>query len=1023
MLKLTGEKAREKKRIERISKVSRTVKQLFEAAFSSPKSINSESTFLTQWSKFEASLLETFGSQKDIRQAFKKGEYLCRQLAKEHGWVYSPPTTIVTNTPPKQLRNPSWLKDAWSAYDLYEDWQSTHLTATTDDVKARYQALLLSLIFESGQTSTDVVRAFNRLLMDNKPLKLKRFSNYVYLPLFLENSKLNTNCVLENSPATLYRCYLSIQTLAQLNLWRKTARGSWRLPISLDKIYTRITANMPKVKLPSTLQRFCSGASMWYERNIHTDISQALIEFRVGRTPSYSIPEDNLIQLLSPTVNPVACHSYHDFKIELPNTSSTTIKRETSSKPHADFIYELKETFKSSTGHKLPKDHCCNALEKILEEYHWTGWQVCFIEWLMLKLQTCSVATTRIYKNTLIKDWIWLHTEANIDATCTTIELQEKYLERIYRHTTAKSQAYFSARLYDLHAFVHLALGLPTVSHTFFKLDSGQKHTNASIVSEPVFVALLEHIKTLTDISDTEKLALQTMCILAYRCGLRPIEAQKLQMGNISACKTVWLEIRTNRIADNKTASSLRQVPVMPMLLSHEREIVERYLRIRYTLSSSRSTPLFTMDSNPNEPLDIKVASRYICQFLKVSSGLDYLEFYSLRHSCLSRLQMILEHDSPHEILPNVCSYDANQLQKVRHLLFKKSLTKGYWEISTFAGHQDPSMTFRHYLHLSDWLSAPPHSEILNSMSKKQAIKAGLSSRRQYQAILETQGTYRLIDALEPLCQKLSVDNLEKSDDTNSTHLSPLSLTPDVQHAFSIELCYQVLDAIASGIDIDEIAFKYRLDKPIIEKWTHNAKYLSSLTVDSLNKNHGAKRHISPTRQLKLVPGRLKSKAEYHYLNKFNVKLRNHYKLHKTELQQQIEYCLTHASMSQSGVYFSSPDSLTQFIDTFSFAIPKTHWRAMTLYMTSSHLKGEWKAVLSGIKTKVEEAGSKQGRGGHGAVRLELISPAEEKIIEGSKFRKYSSHLLVFVLYFTFIMVGNVPQIENRQKTCKINRV
>jgi hypothetical protein len=118
-----------------------------------------------------------------------------------------------------------------------------------------------------------------------------------------------------------------------------------------------------------------------------------------------------------------------------------------------------------------------------------------------------------------------------------------------------------------------------------------------------------------------------------------------------------------------------------------------------------------------------------------------------------------------------------------------------------------------------------------------------------------------------------------------------------------------------------------------------------------------------------------------------------------------MEYSLHHTFVSKSGVTFNHPEQLKQFIDTFRFAIPLAHWRANKLYIKNSKSKSEWQDVLKGIKSRDEKTGTKIGRTAQGSVRLELISPDESNYIKNRNLTKYSSHLIEYLMFMSFVML------------------
>ncbi len=170
----------------------------------------------------------------------------------------------------------------------------------------------------------------------------------------------------------------------------------------------------------------------WYEHKVNSNLSEALLEFRVGRTVSYSLPSDNLIAILSPKISPVESASFYHFKsdinVKLPNKLLRT-SRSTISLVSSQFYDELKAIFqKSNSKHKISPSKMTEFLIHFLDMYQLESWQIIFVEWLIYKLQGCKVSTTKYYFQILIKDWNLLNTIHNL-----TLQTNSEVIEALYQ--------------------------------------------------------------------------------------------------------------------------------------------------------------------------------------------------------------------------------------------------------------------------------------------------------------------------------------------------------------------------------------------------------------------------------------------------------------------------------------------------------------------------------------------------------------------------------------------------------------
>ncbi|MDG3085276.1 tyrosine-type recombinase/integrase [Vibrio hannami] len=1011
-----GEEGRHKARIEHIERVTKESIKLLANQFPDPAIRPSESDFISGWEAFFQSLIKTFGRQNDFRQAFNVGVRQIKKYQVQHGWDFSPPHHIFTNRPSPQLRNPSWQKGAWALHDAYQQWNGTYSKLESRDIQYRYQSLLLSLLMDSGQCNIDVLKAFNLKLKSSEALPVQSFSGYTFITLVLNNDNLNSNAEHDGERLTIYQCYLSLKTLGQLKLWQKLDKKDWQYPEDANAILAKMKENFPNHKdLPTKAQMFCSCASFWYERHSNPTLSEALLEFRIGRTHSYSLPTSNLIRLIAPTVQPVQPASFYDFstktsanyrRTECVNTLGLPLK-------HNQFISKLKEACKPSIdGNKVSPKTVRAKLETVLGEFELVGWQQVFVQWLIYKTHDCKASTVNGYMLNQAKYWYKMNTERPLLDVTSTVELEEIYQEHINFHMTPKAKGFYAKRLKDLHVFAAALLNLPAVNDIFFRVDVGKRHTRAGLIDERLFKGLLKHIETLKDLNDTDQEALQCICIIAYRCGLRMNELYKLTIDSVEASRSGWIEIRPNRFGNNKTASSLRKVPLWPLLLENEVEIVSNYIQSKRRQSLAKSAPLLTMGEDVHRPFNMFTVSNYVGRALRAHSGEPHFVFYHLRHSCFSRLQVMLEHREPHTILPHFYPYSDEQTKDIKKRLFKQTYCNKYWEIAALAGHESPRTTFEHYFHLSDLLSAPVTEENHRPLSQTDAQKNGLFSRRQYQALANQKGEANFGDSFPMLASSLDIEDIVSStvdDDFNEVNID----VPTRKKRIPIDVCYQVLEAVSGGEGVESLAYKYQLKSEDINRWLDHARALKSL---STNYNAGVKgsRFFTEKRAHTLVPGKYKTIEEKEYANRFLARLRDHYGNDRENIQSMIAYALQHTYVSKSGITFSSPSTLRLFIKTFQFAIPKSDWRAVKLGINNSIIKDEWLEVLCDISTAEEKRGTLTGRSGKGSVRLELKSPSEDKYTK-NEYKKYSSHILIYVFYMAYIMFENPPPIGSHK--------
>jgi hypothetical protein len=383
---------------------------------------------------------------------------------------------------------------------------------------------------------------------------------------------------------------------------------------------------------------------------------------------------------------------------------------------------------------------------------------------------------------------------------------------------------------------------------------------------------------------------------------------------------------------------------------------------------------------------------------LKALSNLEHLVFYHLRHSCLSRAQLILELGGDLGRLPNLVAYDSEQINKVRALLFGHSLKNGYEQIAELAGHESPDTTFQHYLHFSDLIVA---NKLLNAdfdLTKEQANRLGLNSRRNLRSKPKAI-THR--DAFSYLNKKLRVKPIENQVECGiEPKIYQNTLSREI---ISLPICYRALLLIEQGFNLQDVSTRLRVSEQTLNVWHDRAKRIRSMTITNAGKT--TLRHFTPARKHKLLPAPLKTQEEIEMVNQYVRHFKAEASDNRNRFLSAIRYALENTSTSHSGVYFSAPESLETFINAVSLFIPKSHWRAMTHFIDTSIYKSEWQRALKGIPRQKERTSKGRSKKSKGAVRLEFSDP-KTRINNDNRGTKKSSPAVKYMFHMMGIMMS-----------------
>ena len=987
-MKDIGVNARKQNRLNQIERINRKSQQVFEKYYPNPDIAPERQQFYDKWNKYIDEIANTFGRIGDYRRAFNIGVSNVLKYKKHNGWKVTPPSYIVTHKSPKPLRTLTWMQQAWEGFELYDYWYNEELLKSSVQSKQQaFRNLVLSFIYHSGQSNPDVVYAFQKML-NASTIQLNHWGRYPYLSVNVESNRFNTNVVVRGIKVTQFQCYLHTITLGLLRVWNRLKHQPWDIPNDKEQLITVLT----KARNSLTFTQLCRTSVYATENQSHVSLSQALVEYQVSRTKSYGLPSSNLTRLHHPTVFPVTNITYNTNK---PSTCIKHPKINKNREQHLDIYQELKNClYPKNMGQVLTSNTLKQKLESLLMSISGNDQliSICpLISWYRFKLKTCSVSTIRAYHSNLSRKWCYICAQFSLKELSST-ELEDVYKQAIDSHTSNKSKKYFAGRLKDLHAFCVEHYSFPKVSSNYLHTDPTQTHTRSGFIDEALFIGLLNAIEATAGLNDADKLCVKSICIISYRCGLRLNELMKLRVKDIEPSNIGWISIRDTHLGTNKTAASLRKVPLFPMLLEHEEEIINRYMHIKLEKNLGKKCPFFSIESDPKLPIKAFQISMFVGDMLKSLSQLDYFVFHHLRHSCISRLQLILEINVPSSLPNQMSAYNEKQTKKIYTILFGRSKMNGYDIISAFAGHESPRMTFEHYFHFSDWIIAQKLNIADYSIPKASMSFLGLLPKR-------TPKNHRtLVNALPYLVRKLHVEPC-----VSNIHngIAPILNPSNDKELISIPICHSALTLHQQGFLNQDICSRLKISEATLDKWINNARSIKALFVNSKNAHYS--RHFSALRQNKLVPAELKMPIEIKMQNQYIKELKKHYNVHRIAINDAISYALNHSSISRSGIHFNSPNELTTFIETTHLFIPKSHWRAATQYLNKSVKKADWVIALEGISTFNERTSLGRSKKTQGAVRLELIHP---KMRDNKEYKiKQSSPLLMHLFHMFGIMM------------------
>ncbi|ART82288.1 hypothetical protein CBP31_06315 [Oceanisphaera profunda] len=360
--------------------------------------------------------------------------------------------------------------------------------------------------------------------------------------------------------------------------------------------------------------------------------------------------------------------------------------------------------------------------------------------------------------------------------------------------------------------------------------------------------------------------------------------------------------------------------------------MIRHYLSEKRIKSKSDNELFFHQTvENKFEQLDITPLSLAVNTILKDLSGGLYFRLYHLRHSALSRLQLLLHTDQLR--LPTcvdaLLPYDDPKRQEVRTLVTGHGrLRDRYHALAAFSGHSSPEISLSTYLHFTDLLLGLYLQQHRRELTSNQAqVLLGL---RPHRIRLRHRGKQVITPAnTAGFLRKRLNRYIRPAPSPRASRAASIdaSLQPVKQRQYEPMLA--VLSKIQAGYDHREIAWFYQLSTEQIEEWHQSALALRDLTTDKQ-----LPRLFPRSRRHQLLPPEPVGVAEKRDVAKALADCRKLYQSpqERDELRWLIRYTLTHFNSSRSGIRFDDPSTFQRFMAIACQLFDWPRWRLSLRY-------------------------------------------------------------------------------------------
>lgn len=1014
--------------------------------------------FLEQWSLLVAKLPSVYHSHSEVNRG------LCAILQRLHAgnvqgcWslpLVSIPLTVQRLPLPYHER---WFDHAKLCVQAQQQWYQQLATraARGEPACSLLIDILYSAVFHSGVHQLDILHAF--LVAVSKKTRLCATPEQVWLPLTLDVRHLPTNHYSKDQVAqTQCKVFLSLPTLGLIYRWYRRQEAEVAISEQRDEFCSWVK---PHLLSPlKSLKQLCQGASLVTGLQPGVSWPQILSHVASGALQSCALPHHLWLSLHHPSVSDGAAAQV-EFSlpagIELPPMVGRR-GYHGRAQPYSSLLARLRVILaeKVTVNKKNTSKACIASLSQLLDDVSFSKPEHILVGWLLqaIRDRRNKPATARSYLSRGGQQWlnlcyghdlaVWdgerflsgyralletcqgsavFHSESAgdelneldaINSHHSAGDTDKRFATSVRQSATTSSASYMAARLSSLHAYACATYQLAPLPEDLVSRVRMRPHVRASYLSEVAFNELLRSFgKTSTETHER----LSVIYTIAFRAGLRLGEILKLRLKDIERSPEQWISIRDTQLDDGKSESATRKIPLGVLLTDQERQRLDSYLAPLWIRTRHHVNALaFPSDDGVLIPLPSDEVTAPLTDRLLTLTGQRYT-FHHLRHTALSRLQLVLHHQALglHRLpgWQHFMPWTQEQCVRIYRTITQASTTQSdYWALAQLAGHQTPSTALAHYLHFSDWVSAaclrqaeydwpPALRGVFTGFSQAKLAAADWCTG----VLTWDRCSPALLQAIKPWTQAVA------------WQIRPMPPQPPVVKR-KLDFCatLMLLRLIAKREDISAMFARYDITKPLVDELIYKARLLRSLRTQ---RQHTRLIRAKYPWQA-LAPGALRSHIENAALNQVVEKARKVFKTQKAELIEWVTYVLRHSNTHNAGLPFSKPEDLAKFLQVTLQLMPASKVGIRIICRANAATKSAWQLALGErhVQMTMQHSTARNNR----AV-LRIVHPDEQGISQraaerrpdSKQFATYSTPLLrsvAFVLAVKLLTIDEIRQL------------
>lgn len=936
---------------------------------------------------------------------------LIEELVNSGKCIINIPQKLHLKQTPAQFRDLLWFEANSQLCDLMKYLQQDTLRKIKQDFEYRITRLILSAVTTGGLNfSIGLLALINQLIIKDKPLRT--FNDIYYIDLEIIDNSFPITEVVEETEIYVHRWFPDTNSLLWIiNILNQKEEFSKQFnykelnKMVINRLKSIAGENRIDIGKISNIKQICKLGVGISELLPGVKLNQTLINYATGNVKSPSLPFSKLKLITE--------DKYVECKLKEEYHSYSKNKQVQLSSVYLEILDVFKEK-----QHRLPSiAKVKDDLEALLEECDSTI-ESSFISWLLHNIndRKNSIRTLKNHISYIGKPWL---ESAKEKLDVTNSEALSSFYSKIIDFREKNNNPTideFTRSLKLFHEFCAYRNIFADVD-IFDNLSTTRNFLRTGFITEKLFKKFLINIDKYSDY----KYMMCSFFIILFRSGLRYREVRCLKINDIELSDELYITNKKNDFKTIKSYSGKRKFPLGIFLKEEEKQILLKYIKNKLNKNNvTRSSMLFSHDNTPNRPIGTQIPSSTFNKLLKKKYDLP-LVIHDMRHTALSRLHIIIENNVV--LIKKFTDYNEAQILKIRTHLNSEG-KNSYWALSSCAGHANPSMTFTHYLHFTDFILytvLSQNSDTLNFESIQSM--SGLSRQylnRNLNAKASNNDKFKLNQIYHALTN--SLNSHCKNSGGITTQLKKDEEELDIKYVLFPYDVFLILRKMEGDTSLKEVAKESLMNTDSILHYLNNAEYLANLTNQKNKPKLFTSSCIKNAKQKLLVPREPSSSSEKYRCNELLVKFVNYFKYKPNDCKRLVLYCVD--NISNSGIVFKNPDDLGSLLNIISPTLKKKNINIRYRLAAKVNIKDQvplWKSAIDNRANfdfkngKDNNKISKVKQYPIGQAILEIRHPQEKYKIEASQntdreISLLKSNLLKFVVHLMAIYILDLPE-------------